>query len=73
MQGIVTFVGDLRFALFALTGGDEYYTVGGAATIDGCGRCIFQYFLETMSAGLMELSTLLLLVLLPEMATPSIT
>ena len=44
MQGIVTFVGDLRFALFALTGGDEYYTVGGAATIDGCGRCIFQYF-----------------------------
>lgn len=29
--------------------------------------------METMSVGLMELSTLLLLVLLPEMATPSIT
>ena len=33
----------------------------------------FNTSMETMSAGLMELSTLLLLVLLPEMATPSIT
>ena len=31
----------------------------------------FNTSMETMSAGLMELSTLLLLVLLPEMATPS--
>ena len=34
---------DLGLAALTLLGGDEHDTVGGAATVDGCGRGVFQH------------------------------
>ena len=42
LEGVVAFVGHFGFADLSLAGGDEYYTVGGAATVDGSGRSVLQ-------------------------------